>query len=58
MKNEPFLEHSIYYFDDPLFVCDGYSGAGWYFWDIDSLIGPFATEKKAKVALYFFMYKI
>lgn len=50
-----YFEHSwVFYFDDDKdFVCEGYKGAGWYFWDETEtyLIGPFTTQDRADIAL-------
>lgn len=45
---------NAYYFDEKEgFSCEGYTKAGWYFWNETetSLIGPFTSAKKAQIAV-------
>jgi len=52
IKNIDISESNIYYYDDEQFVCDGYKGPGWYFWDETeaAVIGPFLNENRATTA--------
>lgn len=49
---------NVFYFDKTDdFECQGFSKAGWYFWDETetNLIGPFTSAKKAQIALDVYM---
>lgn len=51
--NESMPKSDVYYYDDDEFVCEGYKGPGWYFWDETEtgLIGPFQNDSRANTAL-------
>lgn len=51
--NQTMHKDIIYFYDDDNFICDGYKGPGWYFWDETetNLIGPFKTDSRALTAL-------
>lgn len=46
---------NVFYFgkEDKDFSCEGFSKAGWYFWDETEtkLIGPFSSAKKAQIGI-------
>lgn len=51
-NNDEQVSANLFYFNDPMFVCEGYNNPGWYFWDEAeiSLIGPFPSESRANTA--------
>lgn len=55
-NNHPLPKSNVYYFEDEQFVCEGYKGPGWYFWDETdtNLIGPFSSQYRALTALKVF----
>jgi hypothetical protein len=52
MKTTTTSDVKIYYYEGDTFVCDGYNGSGWYFWNdtFSSLLGPYSCDQEAKAA--------